>query len=281
MSTAPSLILALFLFPETLFSHDPVFLSTRPVSAQRTYTQLLLKPPPIPPRHIKSYDFLHSFHMLAYPSVVFPLWYYTVAWTFINVLPAISIATIYTEFYSLKPGPIGAALGISLTIGSVLGESLAGRASDYLVYYLSRSSSSRTRNPEHRLYLTVLSAAFIPLGLILFGATVGRTSFLVPLVGLALGAFGLQIASTCLYSYISDCYRLQTPECGVLFNFGRGLSFVVGYFALPFAQKIGFPGAWGTFAGVVALSWVPIAVLMVWGERWRDRMGVPGWNQLL
>ena len=234
----------------------------------------------IPGRHLHWGDFLQSFKMLKYPSIYFPFWYYTWAWTFINVMPAISLAYIYNTFYHLKPGPIGACLGISLTIGSIIGEVFAGRASDWVMYRMAKRNND-IRKPEYRLYLCTLSAGFMPLGLIIFGATVGKTSYMVPLVGLAVGVFGLQICSTCLYAYISDCYKPQTPESGVLFNLSRGLSFVVGYFALPYATQVGYFWAWFTFAAVLFTFFLPIAALMIWGERWRIKLGEPNFHRYL
>jgi MFS family permease len=234
----------------------------------------------IPGRRLLATDFLHSLYMIQYPSVAFPFWYYTWGWTFINVLPAISLATIYTHFYALKPGPIGVCLGISLMTGSILGEFFAGAASDFVVYYCARRNNN-VRKPECRLYLCTLSALFMPLGLILFGATVGKLNFYIPLVGLGLGVFGLQIASTTLYAYVSDCYKPQTPESGVLFNLSRGISFVVGYFALPFAAEVGYFWAWFTFAAVLFVFFFPIVALMVWGEKWRVSLGAPSFHRWL
>ncbi|KAF8847641.1 MFS general substrate transporter [Acephala macrosclerotiorum] len=280
LSTFLSFIIALFFLPETLFSRDPIFLANR--THERSYSQMLFnfKGNMIPGRHLHAADFLQSFKMLRYPSIIFPFWYYTWAWTFINVMPAISLATIYTHFYNLKAGPIGACLGISLIIGSVLGEFFAGRASDFLMLFLARRNGN-VRKPEYRLYLCTLSALFMPLGLIIFGATVGKYNHYVPLVGLGVGVFGLQIASTTLYAYVSDCYKPQTPESGVLFNLARGLSFVVGYFALPFAGEVGYFWAWFTFAAVLFSFFLPIVALMRWGEKWREILGEPRFHRYL
>jgi hypothetical protein len=234
----------------------------------------------IPGRHLHATDFLQSFYMLKYPSITFPFWYYTWGWTFVNVMPAISLATIYTKFYKLKSGPIGACLGVSLMIGSILGEFFAGRASDHVMYWMAKRNNN-IRKPEYRLYLSTLSAVFMPAGIIIFGACVGKTGFIPPLVGLSVGVFGLQIASTCLYAYVSDCYKPQTPESGVLFNLSRGLSFVVGYFALPFADQVGYFWAWFTFAAVLFVFFFPIAALIVWGEKWRNRLGEPRFHKYL
>ncbi|KAG9248343.1 major facilitator superfamily domain-containing protein [Calycina marina] len=278
LTTSASFIVALLLFPETLFSRDPKFLSGR--TTERSYLKMLFsfRDNMIPGRTLHAGDFLQSLCMLKYPSIVFPFFYYMWAWTFINVMPAVSLATIYTDFYGLKSGAIGACLGVSLTTGSILGECFAGRASDYLMYRLAKRNND-VRVPEYRLYLCYLSAFFMPAGLVIFGCTVGRTGYVIPLIGLSVGVFGLQIASTCLYAYVSDCYKPQTPESGVLFNLSRGLSFFVGYFALPYADSAGFPAAWGTFAAVLVVFFIPIVALMIWGERWRHRLGEPAFHR--
>lgn len=280
LSTALSFVFALFLFPETLFSRDPGFLAER--TRERTYTQMLwdFKGNMIPGRKLHFDDFLGSFKMLKYPSITFPFFYYFWAWTFINVMPAVSLATIYTHFYKEKAGPIGASLGVSLMIGSILGEFFAGKASDYVMLWLAKRHNNE-RKFETRLYLSTLSAIFMPVGLIIFGATIGKYNHYVPLVGLSVGVFGLQICSTCLYAYISDCYKPQTAESGVLFNLARGLSFVVGFFALPFAARVGYFWAWFTFAAVIFVFFFPIAALMIWGEKWRKALGQPTFHRYL
>jgi hypothetical protein len=82
-----------------------------------------------------------------------------------------------------------------------------------------------------------------------------------------------------MYAYISDCYTPQSPESGTLFNLSRGLSFVVGFFALPYAERVGYLGAWGTFAAVLFVFSLPVVGLIWCGEGWRRRLGSPGWNR--
>ncbi|KAH8815455.1 major facilitator superfamily domain-containing protein [Xylogone sp. PMI_703] len=278
--TAACLVVAAFGLPETLFCRDPQFLSSK--THERTYSQMLwdFRGNAIPGRKLRKGDFLQSFYMLKYPSITLPFWYYTWAWTFINVLPAISLAAIYARFYHLRAGPVGICLGVSLCSGSLLGEICAGRASDYIGFVLAKRNGN-VRKPEHRLYLSTLSAIFMPVGVITFGACVGKTGYIGPLVGLAIGVFGLQIASTCLYAYISDCYKAQSSESGVLFNLSRGLSFCVGFFAIPYAEKVGFFWAWFTFASIIFVSFIPVGALIIWGERWRVRLGPPKFHQYM
>ena len=70
-------------------------------------------------------------------------------------------------------------------------------------------------------------------------------------------------------------------ESSNLFNLGRGLAFVVGYFAIPFAVKVGYGWAWFTFAMVMVVGYIPIACLMVWGEKWRKQLGEPTFDRYI
>jgi hypothetical protein len=46
-----------------------------------------------------------------------------------------------------------------------------------------------------------------------------------------LGAFGLQIISTNIFAYCTDCYKPQTAQIMTLLNFGRQtFSFTLGFY---------------------------------------------------
>ena len=112
----------------------------------------------------------------------------------INILPAISMAKIYTAIYHFKAGPIGVCTGVSLLIGTLIGELSAGKLSDYIMYRLAKKNNG-VRTPEHRLYLTSLAAVFMPVGMIIFGWCIqNKTHFVAPLVGLAIGKLATALA---------------------------------------------------------------------------------------
>lgn len=292
------LLIALFLLPETLFSRHPEFLANR--DHERSYMQMLFnfKGNLIPARKLKAESFLHTIYMARYPSVSIPAVYYTMGWTFVNTMPAVTIANTFNKVYKFPAGKTGLCLGLSLLIGSTIAELVTGRLSDWILYQDSKRHNG-LRRPEARLYLTCLTALAMPGGLIIYGWCVQyRTNFVAPLVGVAvgeflvgvqvwqfandvIGGFGLQMTATCCYSYVSDCYKPQTMESGVLFNLGRGLAFVVGFFAIPYAEKDGYGWAWFTFAMITLLSFVPVALLMKYGQRWRKRLGEPSFDRYI
>lgn len=58
----------------------------------------------------------------------------------------------------------------------------------------------------------------------------------------------------------------RRPWSGVLFNFGQGLAFVVGFFAIPDAKADRYGWTWVTFAVITLPGFVPVGFLMENGQ---------------
>ena len=63
-----------------------------------------------------------SLKMARYPSVLFPAIYHAAQYGFASILPAVTVASIFTEFFHWDTLQIGLGYGLALTIGSCLGE---------------------------------------------------------------------------------------------------------------------------------------------------------------
>ena len=81
----------------------------------------------------------------------------------------------------------------------------------------------------------------------MYGVSVqNEDAWIVPCVGLALTIFGLQVATTVSYAYMSDCYKAQSDESAALINvFRMTIAFTTGFWVLKFGEAIGFDEAWG------------------------------------
>lgn len=65
-------------------------------------------------------------------------------------------------------------------------------------------------------------------------------------MGIAIAAFGLQIISTNVYAYVTNCYKPQLSEISIPLNFGRQtFSFTLGFYMIPFAEETTFGTAPG------------------------------------
>lgn len=60
--------------------------------------------------------------MARYPSVIFPCLYYAAQYGFASILPAVTVAHIFSARFHWDTLQIGLGYGASLTIGGCLGE---------------------------------------------------------------------------------------------------------------------------------------------------------------
>ncbi|KAI1089544.1 major facilitator superfamily domain-containing protein [Rostrohypoxylon terebratum] len=272
-------IVMVFALPETLFSRSGENLSGH---NERTYLQMLFnfKRNALPDRGVHLRDFFRPLEMLKYPSVSLTLIYYVVSISFSSVLPAVTVAILFTNTYHFQSGTIGLMLGLPLLIGSMLGEIMSGPLSDWVMHrYAERHGG--TRKAEARLPVSLGSVVLCPAGIIIYGVCLQReTHWMGPVMGMAIASFGAQLVTTVSYTYCSDCYKPQSAEVGSLYNFGRQtFAFPIGFYALPFANRIGVQWAWITLGLIIALTSLSIIVLLFKGEQWRKRLGEPQFHK--
>jgi hypothetical protein len=94
-------------------------------------------------------------------------------------------------------------------------------------------------------------------------------------------SIGVQAGTTLTYSYCSDCYKAQVAEVSTIINLFRFVfTFTVGFYALPFGDRVGFGEAWGTLAAANFLMWLPLLFLIWKSEYIRGRQGEPSWHSL-
>jgi hypothetical protein len=121
------LVVIFFCFPETLYVRktSPLVSDTidNPHLPKKTYLSRLRIWVPQPDLKLRKEQFiLPSLKMAKYPSVIFPAIYYGAQYGFASILPAVTVAHIFTEFFHWNTLTIGLAYGASLTIGGFLGE---------------------------------------------------------------------------------------------------------------------------------------------------------------
>jgi hypothetical protein len=80
-------------------------------------------------------------------------------------------------------------------------------------------------------------------------------------------------------TYPVDCYENQAGEVSLLINLARNIfSFNVSFYIRPFTEKVGYAWAYGIWAIVAVVLFLPVIGLMIWGGRWRQRFGAPQWE---
>ncbi|PNS18452.1 hypothetical protein CAC42_6269 [Sphaceloma murrayae] len=231
-------------------------------------------------RRVRLWDFTHVFVMLKYPSVLFPTLYYSIHFGLGSVLFAVTGAAAFGGIYHFGTVGVGLAIGVSTFVGTLVGELSAGPVSDRLVYLYAKSHDG-DQKPETRLFATIPGAILIPIGVIIEGVCFQfRTHWMGPIMGISIAAFGLQIVTTNIYAYVTDCYKPQSAELSTLLNFGRQIfSFTLGFYMTPFAEETTYGVAWTVMAVIGMSLYAGVVALMFRGRQWREKLGQPTFDR--
>lgn len=219
----------LVLLPETMYRRDPA--NGRSLESNGTWISRLAMWKADRDRGLRMADFLHCFQMLRYPSVALVSAYYSYAFGIGTVLFAVTGAAAFGSVYGFNSAQVGMAIGFSTLLGSVIGEFASGPVSDMLVLAYRKRHEGAWRS-EVRLHAMWPGLVILPAGVIIEGVCLQyKTHWMGPIVGIGIGAFGLQVASTNSFAYLADCYRPQAAEISTLLNFGRlTFSFTLGFY---------------------------------------------------
>jgi hypothetical protein len=278
------LLVITFCLPETLYVRDLSRLartaSEREVTfTPKTYLSRLKLYSSFPELKLHWNQFVvPSLRMAKYPSVLFPALYYGAQYGFASILPAVTVASIFSEAFHWNTLEIGLAYGGALSVGGILGEIAGGMVLDTIVKRARRNFAGANPPPEIRLKAIWTGALLVPAGLLIYGFTLQYHVFwFVPLFGMGLACFGLQVIATTCYTYSIDCYRAESSETSQLFNLIRQVfGMTYAFYVVSLCQKIGYQWAFFMFSilGSV-LGFLPIVVLMFKGKEIRERLGVP------
>ena len=187
---------------------------------------------------------------------------------------------------------------------------MAGGLSDRISNRRAMARSGQRRKPEDRLVGLLPAIILLPLGIIIEGVCIQQKTHWIGVgMGIGIASFGLQIATTIVYTYTAEvcplspsplsapfladpvprkanhldamqCYRQQAAELGVLLNFARQMfGFCVGFYAVDLGEKVGFQDGWIALAMINVAVSIPVLALYFKGEEWRHAMGSPGFHQ--
>jgi multidrug resistance protein len=204
-------LLALFTFPETLFS------AQRAEKVKQSTLPRLLYFGKVHERRIRVADFFVPLKMLKYAAITIPCIMYMVNLTYGSPLYAVTGSFICAGVFHFNLGQTGLFLGLPLTVGCILGELSAGWVSDWIInMYASRHQGYR--KAEVRLYLLPL-VLLTSVGLATFGWCIdNREPWIRAAVCMAVSGFGTQIATTVTYTYCCDSYRAHSSDVSVTIN---------------------------------------------------------------
>jgi MFS family permease len=205
-------IVALFAFPETLFSRNDYS-----KLEARSYSQKLLFHGKVLDRKIGLRDFLLPLRMVKYAAVTLPCIMYMVNLTYGSPLFAVTGSYIGAAIFHFQEEQTGLFLGLPLTVGCLLGEFSAGWVSDFIFNSYAKRHGGH-RKAEARLFLAPL-VFFTAIGVATFGYCIEhKKPWIQAAICMAVAGFGCQVSTTVVYTYCCDSYKPQSSEISVIIN---------------------------------------------------------------
>lgn len=224
-------------------------------------------------------SFIEPFLLLQSPHVAFIAFAYSV--TFAITSPGISaiIPLATKEVYNFSPVAQGLFF-IGPLVGVLLGELIAGPASDWLMNRERSRAASTARDVrlEARLVGGLPGYILAPLGVVIFGVTLEtRCPWIAPCIGFALANFGLQLVTTPLKTYCIDCYPSHSGSVLQLLNAIRQIiSFTVPFWSPNLSAKVGYGLGFGIEAIIMGFFSVCSLLAFLKGSTWRRVVDVKG-----
>ncbi|KAI0470684.1 putative MFS transporter [Xylariaceae sp. FL0804] len=274
------LLLYLFLGPETRFlrerdghghvKHD----EGRPAVIKESYFRFRrIDPTPLSPL-----EFVSPLRMAKYACVMVPACAYAMVFLFASVLTTVEIPQLFAEKFMFDAQELGLQF-LGLIVGSLIGEQIGGRASDWWMTRRRRRGGGGAASaggggggrppPEFRLWLSYGGYLLTICGIVVFlvrtqQAPVGHWN-VTPIVGCGIAAAGNQIVTTVLITYAVDCYPEEAASIGVFITFVRQIWGFIGPFWFPdLFETVGVAKSAALATGlIVGVSILP-TILLHW-----------------
>ncbi|KAM3416101.1 hypothetical protein BST61_g9582 [Cercospora zeina] len=263
-------ILALFLQPETRYVRKGV---THVGSA---FKQEYLTFGRLDPNPLEWSEFIQPLMLFKHPSIVIPTVAYSIVFGFCSVLLTVEIPQLFVPKFGFNAQQIGLQF-LGIIIGSIIGEQIGGRLSDFWMNHRAKQSGYRAPPPEHRLWLSHFGFLLGMIGIIVFGVRFQQSKQgewnVTPIIGIAIAAVGNQIVTTVSTTYAVDCHLEHSASIGTFINCVRSTWSFIGPFWYPdMLESLGASGSGGLMAGLIfVFSVLPVAVLQWKGKQWRRK----------
>ena len=204
--------------------------------------------------------FFSPLQLVTKPSVIVPSCAYAIVFCYANIALLVEMPVIFGEKFHLDAQQIGLQY-IALMIGSIIGEQISGRLSDFVQRNRDKSLQNHHRghvSPTHRLWFSYVGFLTVFVGLIVWGICVQQAKEgdweVSPLIGAGIAAFGNQIITTTLIAYAVDCYRDRSMDVAVVVNLLRQVWGFIGPFYLPpMFEAINYGPSAGLMCGIIAV----------------------------
>ncbi|KAI4954884.1 hypothetical protein J4E86_006194 [Alternaria arbusti] len=222
--------------------------------------------------------FLRPFVVIMSPVVMWATLLFTICVSWL-VLISITLSQIFSAPpYSFSVSAVGAT-NLSSFVASLLATLVAGPIIDGVAKWMSTRNKG-TFEPEFRLPVMITYLIFTATGFFAWGQSLhNRDPWPIPvIVCMGLINLGVQLGTTAVVTYVSDCHREQAAEAFAIMNFVKNLfAFGLTFYANDWIAVQGVRDAFYVIGGTTVAVTLCTIPMYIYGKRarsWVKRCGV-------
>lgn len=218
------------------------------------------------------------FYLLRYPSIVFAGFTVGAVLSWFNVVNATIASVLSAPPYNFGANMIGVFFA-SPAIGITIGSYFSGKIVDNFTVKMARSGKGY-REPEFRLWLSLIPMVIHPFGCLLYGIGASKG---IHWVGLAFGLGAIcstfPIGSAIAINYIIDCYKEVSGDGLVTMILIRNtMGFGFSYAVTPWLVAVGTQNLYISIACIGTFFWALSFVMITFGKRMRKWTASDYWK---
>jgi MFS family permease len=213
-----------------------------------------------------------------FPNVIWAGFLYGASLCWYQVQNATMALILGDAPYHFSSNMVGVSY-LSLFIGCCLAWWWSGWAGDRLAIILARRNKG-IREPEHRLWLLLVSGIISTAGMILWGVGASQKIHFMGLeIGMAMVSFGVVSGGNTALAYDVDCFKEIAGESLVLVIVIRNtMGFGMSYGITPWLDNTGIQNTFVAVAFLVLICNLSFLLMTVWGKKLRRMSAKKYWE---
>ncbi|KAH7383992.1 major facilitator superfamily domain-containing protein [Pyrenochaeta sp. MPI-SDFR-AT-0127] len=214
---------------------------------------------------------IRPFFVLASPIVMWATLLFTICISWL-VLISITLSQIFSAPpYNFSVSAVGAT-NVSSFVASLIATFAAGYIIDGVAKYMSKRNKG-IFEPEFRLPVMVTYLLFTATGFFAWGESLSKSDpWPIPvIVCMGLINLGVQLGTTSVVTYVSDCHREQSAEAFAIMNFIKNIfAFGLTFYANDWLVAQGVRAAFFVIGGTTAAVTLTTIPMYIWGKKARS-----------
>jgi len=222
--------------------------------------------------------FIRPFFVIASPIVMWATLLFTICISWL-VLISITLSQIFSAPpYNFSVSAVGAT-NVSSFVASVIATLMAGFIIDGVAKYMSKRNNG-IFEPEFRLPVMISYLIFTATGFFAWGESLYKSDpWPIPvIVCMGIINLGVQLGTTSVVTYVSDCHREQSAEAFAIMNFIKNMfAFGLTFYANDWLAVQGVRAAFFVIGGTtvaVTLTTIPMYIFGKKARSWVFRHGI-------